>query len=434
MNGTRTCALALLFCGTFNAEAYFLSGAQKGQLFVDGVIRDTSGNTYNVRVVPGYALTGSLFSRHWKQGASDQMQGGEKLGRGLVEIPSSLRRIGEYGSPRPYRGIAEGLDESWRGEQYLFGTFMGSDLVSAWGDYWKGARRAHERRSFGWWFAYPWATGKGVTNSTLRLGGGTVGAAAVAGYGLVLRPAYEILRPIGLITADAGRGTVKVAKGSGLIAWGTGRQAIMGTAVPLAAAGWTTTIAPPMALLGRAPTPRSVDGWWVTMLPGSPDYTLSLDPDSKFRLEDPDAVLAYETDAYMLKGLTDSLDAERSARVRDLNDEITKTWNTYSLKKDSVRQEVLGERKPPVRRVSRKLLTQERAYLDTLVRARLEPNPTYQGMSSDDRDALVDRIVTEWGPNLIATPFDMGKGPSYKSHPATLLGEEVDQILGSEGK
>lgn len=436
MSVMRSLILALFafIANASETQAYFLSGPQKGQLFVDGVIRDTSGNAYNVRVVPGYSLTGSMASHHWKKGGGQQLRGGSELVRGLVDIPLSLRHVGEYGSPRPYRGIGEGLDESWRGERYLFVTFMGQDLAAAWSDYWNGARKAHDRRSFGWWFAYPWATGKGVTNSTLRLGGGTIGAVVTAGYGLVLRPTYEVVRPVALLAADVGRGAIKFGKGTGLVALGTGRQVTMGTAVPLLAASWTTVIAPPMALLGRAPTPRSVDGWWITMLPGSPDYALSLDSDSKFRLDDPEAVLSYETNAYKLKLVTDSLDAKRAARVRELNAEISATWSTSSLQKDSARKEILGDLKPPVKKVTRKLLENERVYLDSLVRVRLAPNPTYQELTENDRDFLVHRIVMEWGPNLLATPFGAGQGPYYKSNPASLLREEADQIIDANGK
>jgi hypothetical protein len=421
---------ALLAISAAPASAYFLSLEQKGQLLADGVIVDTAANLYNVRIVPGYGRSAEFTRDFWRAGARSEKRGAKRMGKGLVEVPLSLRHLGDYGSAKPYAGMADGARDAWHMEKTLYGKFMGSDLAGAWETYWGNAARAHRRKSFGWWIAYPWATGKGTLNATLRVGTGVPLSALAAAYGLALRPAYEVAKPAVLVAADATLGAGKTVWGAGEVTWGAlGQQAGGGVLLPLVTATWNTTVGVPLAIAGKEPTPGSVDGWWVSMLPGSPDYDQGLDERSRLRLGGLDSVLEYEMARFRHERARDSLDALRKAALDSLDREKGRLDAAFRARMHEDFVRTLGGRTRPGTPASRDPGDREMEYLTRLLSESYADSPEYLALEDSARAALVERVAREWGANILATPREALGDPYRKTGPHTVLGEEAREVF-----
>ncbi|MFP4013257.1 MAG: hypothetical protein ACLFVQ_04165 [Chitinispirillaceae bacterium] len=270
MKTRMICVLSLLCFSSTVYSDYFLSWPQKGDLLLTGAVSDTSGNRYNVRIVPGFLNVGCFGGDQWSDGWSLQKKGGIRFAYGLLRIPVSVKHLGGYFTPKPWKGIGNGFEHFIEGEKFLFTEFMWLDVGETWVDYYGKAHSAMERQSFAWWLAYPWATMKGTVNTTLRYTFGLVGATGVAVYGFALRPAWELSLPVLKMGAETVAGTAHATYAVLETSWGLGvNQLLLGSAVPVSGYVWNTAVGVPLAFLGRAPTPGSADGWWVVMMNGS---------------------------------------------------------------------------------------------------------------------------------------------------------------------
>jgi hypothetical protein len=104
----------------------------------------------------------------WVKGWKLQTGGGIRFAKGLLRIPVSFKHFKTYITPKPWKGMGDGFEQFCSGEHFLFTEYMWEDVASTWGEYMHYARKAHAKKSFGWWFSYPWAAIKGVVNTSLR--------------------------------------------------------------------------------------------------------------------------------------------------------------------------------------------------------------------------------------------------------------------------
>jgi hypothetical protein len=339
-------ALALVAAIPGDGAAYFLSMKQKGQLLLTGYVSDTAGNRYDVRIIPGYITALDFSGNQWSKGWTYERNGTVMFAKGIVRIPLSLKYFGDYVSPKPWKGIAQGATQACKGEKYLFSEFMWSGVGKTWKEYWGNANDAYERQSFGWWFAYPWAVCKGTVNTTLRYVFGTVGAAGVATYGIALRPAFEISWPVVKTGFEATKQTCIATGGVLETSWGlAGNQLFLGTATPITGYVWTTAVGTPMAFLGRAPTPSSADDWWVILVsqPGDDSSAGASEGSPNGRIVDllPDTTLVKQLvkrqnyyALYIRK--RDLLDHARDSTVSRLNEQIQRIYAVTQARKDTL--------------------------------------------------------------------------------------------------
>lgn len=323
---------SVLFFDSAVYSAYFLSWPQKGDLLLTGAVSDTSGNRYNVRIVPGFLNVGSFGGDQWSDGWSLQKKGGIRFAYGLLRIPVSVKHLGGYFTPEPWRGIGNGFDHFVDGEKYLFTEFMWQDVGDTWVDYYGRAQAAMERQSFGWWFAYPWATVKGTVNTTLRYTFGVVGVTGVFVYGFALRPAWELSLPVLKMGVETIAGTAHATYAVMETSWGLGvNQILLGSALPVSGYVWNTAVGVPLAFLGRAPTPSSADGWWVAMMngPGKELREPSLSPvfPTKWELK---RLLEWQISKVFYDKEYNRLREERDSRLEPLYAEINRIRGAFS--------------------------------------------------------------------------------------------------------
>jgi len=204
-------------------EGYFLSLRQKGELLMEGGIQDATGDWYDVWVVPGYAPPTRFGHRYLLHTGED---------------------FAEYASAKKYRDLRQQSHDAfeWAYKDSLV-DFTLKGTPRAWSENFATARKRTERRIFGWWFAYPWATFSSVVDNAFRVPVGLAGTVLGSAAGAVGLPVYHL--------------TNSAVKG----AWHFGTGVVL---VPTTGYAWNTVIAPPLALAGQKPAPERVDGFWVT--------------------------------------------------------------------------------------------------------------------------------------------------------------------------
>ncbi|MFP5440861.1 MAG: hypothetical protein ACLGHJ_05150 [Gammaproteobacteria bacterium] len=223
----RAAALALLLLAAAASPAgdYFLDGAQQRELLMTGLITGRDGARYDVWIVPGYEYPRHQASKGWR---------------------SAREELRDYGQRSYYRGIVTTTRKVMRfARRDVIADFAFDGTAGAWRESAQAANERVRRRVFGWWLAWPWALVEASAESVVRVGAGVPGGVGLWAGGAVATPAVMLAWP---------------ATMSGAYALG------QGTALPLAAGGWNTVVAPPLALLGQQPSPERADGWWMTRL------------------------------------------------------------------------------------------------------------------------------------------------------------------------
>lgn len=207
------------------ADEYFLSGDQKQQLLLYGRMTGDDGAEYDIWIVPGYAPPLRHVKRGWVAAGHD---------------------LSEYGSGGLYRDLFKSSRKGMRFAGHdVVGEFALEGTAKAWGRALTTAQGRVQRRVFGWWFAYPWAVLEGSVQTVVRLGLGLPSGAVVGVGSVSLVPVYYVGKPV-----------VKAA----------GHALIEGTVYPVAASGWNTVVAPPLAVLGQRPAEERADGFWMKRL------------------------------------------------------------------------------------------------------------------------------------------------------------------------
>lgn len=223
----RAVALVLLLAAAAESSAgdYFLEGAQQRELLMTGRITGHDGAQYDVWIVPGYEFPRRQVGEGWRAAGKD---------------------LRAYGRPAYYRSITTTTRRVMRFARHdVIADFAFSGTAEAWRESAQAANERVRRRVFGWWLAWPWALVEASAESVVRVGGGVPGGIGLWAGGAVVTPGLMLAWP---------------ATMSGVHALG------QGVALPLAAGGWNTVVAPPLALLGQQPSPERADGWWMTRL------------------------------------------------------------------------------------------------------------------------------------------------------------------------
>jgi hypothetical protein len=132
MKAVSLSILFILFCSISAHSDYFLSWPKKGMLLLRGTVSDSAGNRYDVRIVPGYFPTNSFGGNQWSKGWSLQKQGGIRLAKGLLRVPTSVKHLHDYITPKPWRGIGDGFDDFLEGENFLFTEFKWENVGRTW--------------------------------------------------------------------------------------------------------------------------------------------------------------------------------------------------------------------------------------------------------------------------------------------------------------
>lgn len=225
--------LVMLLSAAAHAD-YFLHGDQKADLITHGEMNGEDGGRYNVWIVPGYAGPAQGAKEGWSDAG---------------------RAVGEYGNKSLYKDAVKTGKSALRfaGKDSI-GKFAFKGSYNAWGESLATASARTEKRVFGWWFAYPWAAIEASGESAVRMALGVPGGIIIGGVGSTVVPVAELLWP-------ATKGIY--------------HSTIPGTVMPLAAGGWNTIIAPPMALLGQQPNAARADGFWLKRIdPAKTDVEL----------------------------------------------------------------------------------------------------------------------------------------------------------------
>ena len=195
---------------------------QRGQLLRVGMMKDSQGRTYNVRILPGYVAPLKHGSQGWSEAASN---------------------LGDYGQASTWNHLGRDSRSSLRwGWEDAFWDFGLKGSGDAWSENFHNARSRSERKTFGWPLAYPWAALSSTFESLVRVPLGALGAALGTATGTVLVPAGHLVWP--------------VAKA----AYHTG---VDGVLLPVSGWAWQTLAAPPASLFAAAPTPSRADGKWM---------------------------------------------------------------------------------------------------------------------------------------------------------------------------
>lgn len=207
------------------ADGYFLTGEQKSELIMRGQMHDDQQRLYDIWIVPGYVMPAEHARKGWRK-AGDALD--------------------EYGKPSFYREIHRFSDATWRyGTQEVLRDFALKGTRKAWLKDMEVAAGRTRKRVFGWWLAYPWGIFEATTESVIRVVGGI---------------------PTGVAVAVSAYTVVPVVYGAVPVTLSAGHALGEGTGFPLAAAGWNTVIAPPLALLGQRPAPERADGFWMKQI------------------------------------------------------------------------------------------------------------------------------------------------------------------------
>jgi len=332
---TMVAMLVAAWSSSAQAGRPYLSWKQKGEVLWTGTVSDTSGNRYNIRILPGYKTAFGFGTESWGDGVGNQLGGLYRIWEGVKDVPRSALRLKEYGTAEPWEGIADGVVDGKDVIVWAATDMMTKGAARDWKEYWGDAAVAKERESFGWWLYYPWVVVKGTVNTALRQAIGLVVMGAGVAWGLAIRPAYQLTKPVFLMAWDLGVAGGETAWGGLKIGWGTGvNQLLLGTATPIAGWAWNTALGLPMAVMGKVPTPKSVDGWWVSQIEGK-GYDGPLDGDGRklsWRGTDPLADTAaisswvrrevVESRRGAVRDSIDGIHAEQEARLRTQIDSL----------------------------------------------------------------------------------------------------------------
>lgn len=274
--------MTLLIQETAMAEeqsGYFLPLDQKGNLIWQGVVEDSEGLWYNIRIVPGYKPPARYG---WKY------------------LKKSGRDLREYVEAEKYQKLADESGEvlDWSYNECLSDfTWKGSGR--AWKKYFGRAGERVDKRVFGWWLAYPWATMQSCVDNIVRIPAGLIGTTAGTGWGVVVVPAYYML--------DSGTKAV----------WHAGAQ---GCVVPVSGWAWNTLASPPLSLVGQMPSQERVDGFWVQMIEQGMEPGREPDRQAKVDLAEWGALLLTEFKPY--KQQREDISRERSRKLNQLRSEM----------------------------------------------------------------------------------------------------------------
>lgn len=442
--------LALLALPSW-ASRPFLTWNQKAQVLWTGTVTDAEGNHYNIRILPGYGPSLGFAGDAWSSGWDLEKDGIRTLGKALLKYPLSFKRLGEYGTSEPWYGIGDGFVQGKDMVVYATTDLMTAGVARDWKEYQSDAARAVDRESFGYWLAYPWAYLKGAVNAAIRQVMGTVVIGAAVVWAVALRPGYQLTKPIFLTGFD-------LVCAGGLTVWSGleeiwafgGEQVVGGTVIPLLGLGWNTVMGLPMAFLGKVPSPRSVDGWWVTQIGGIPESD-DLDGQASKSLRwdgagaTDDSILAQDwirssTREFRREQLQDSLGGLWVARRRELIrrrdslwKEIDTTYQRESALRDSIRKAL-----PEVRSSSRSAFHPCRgvdpdthpAFLQHL-KERMRADSTGALLSDSLLDRAARNLMQRRGSCLLP-PAPAGKeldDPNSKMDPSHLVGDEIHKIL-----
>lgn len=444
----RFATCALLSTATWaGAGRPYLSLAQKADVLWTGTVADADGNRYNIRILPGYKTAFGFGSESWGDGWGNQVGGIVSIGRGLMDAPRSLKRLGEYGTAEPWEGIADGWVQGKDVVVWSVSDMMTSGAAKDWRQYWGNADRARERESFAWILAYPWAIAKGLVNTAIRQAIGVVCIGGGVAWALVVRPAYQLSKPVVLTAFDLGVATGRVGWGGARMGWGLAvNQVLLGTATPIAGWAWNTALGLPMAIAGKVPTPVSADGWWVSQISGNPVSVSAIDgPDARYAW---DGVTDSVPTAYWMEdavarvrreGARDSVLASYAPVLEGIQSRI----DSLSESRDSLRARQWRDAELAESVFPRRFLVPDDyrkcrgevpaalpAELDARLRAWISRDSLGAGLPDSVVDGIVDRYRSTWGRcggGSGAGPTSLD--PGAKFNPNLLIQEETRQIL-----
>lgn len=441
-----TCAiLSLAACAA--AGRPYLSLAQKADVLWTGTVADADGNRYNIRILPGYKTAFGFGTGSWGDGWGNQVGGIVSIGRGLMDAPRSLKRLGEYGTAEPWEGIADGWVQGKDVVVWSVSEMMTTGAAEDWREYWGAADQARARESFGWTLAYPWAIMKGIVNTTIRQAIGVVCIGGGVAWALVLRPAYQLSKPVVLTAYDLGVATGRVGWGGARMGWGLAvNQLLLGTATPIAGWAWNTALGLPMAIAGKVPTPVSADGWWVSQISGVPGSPSVADgPDARYAW---DGLTDSVPTAYWMEDAVARVRRQRArdsvlARYAPALGDIESRMDSLSESRDSLRARQwrdaeLAENSFPrrylvpddYRKCRGEIPTALPSDLDARLRAWIARDSLGAGLPDSAVDAIVDRYRATWGRCRGQGEGDPANlDPGAKFNPNILIQEETRQIL-----
>ena len=217
-------------------EPYFLSLKQKGQLFSQGALQDGSGQWYNIYLIPGF-----------KKSAADS--------RGFFKLANSS--VSLYWDKDYYGKARVAIDNygqyMFDGSKSLFFDFTLAGTSRRWKKNMSSAERVFKKRSFGYWFSYPWYITYALVDNAVRIPGGT----AISFIGVLL--SYPVAYTAGPVVTAVSPGVGYVGAG------GVGVLSFTGNA------SWTALAGVPLSLFGQRPSPERSDGWWVKKI-SPPNY------------------------------------------------------------------------------------------------------------------------------------------------------------------
>ena len=350
-------SLALATATPPPAEGYFLTATQKKDLLLSGQMSDNEGRLYDVWIVPGYEVPLRDGRRGWHD-AGDS--------------------LADYGRAKFYGDIGKASRDTWRhGTSDTLKEFALRGTKLAWEEDMGLARQRTEKRVFGWWLAYPWGVFEAITQSFVRLGGGIPAGLAISASAYTVVPVVHFGAPVPK--------SALYAAGPGFIA-------------PLAAVGWNTVIAPPLALLGEQPAPERADGFWMTMVSPTAEPAAGMDEAVAAATAWRDG-LVQAAPADSLEASFRSLDAERDTRTRELQAQIDAVDCDIEARKAAARElwfdtllAVARERSPQLRA---ELQSTGLSAADTTpaVRQALEAALVDEHVSAEEARLLLDLVL-----------------------------------------
>jgi hypothetical protein len=359
--------LGLFLTSTAHAD-YFLHNSQKADLIARGALNGEDGGRYDVWIVPGYVGPAQAAKTGWSNAGSD---------------------FAEYGHGDLYKDAGTTAKQALKfAGNKAIGQFALKGSYEAWGDAFDAASARTERGVFGWWFAYPWALIEATGESVVRVGLGVPGGILIGGIGSTILPVVEVAWP-----------AVK----------GVYHSTIPGTVMPLAASGWNTVIAPPMALLGEQPNAQRADGFWVKRIePAKIDPELiaaksALAAWSRALVNTPEAKAVSEQQ----KLLNDNYDKKRDETLKQL----VAQYNVEKKQLDQQWQHTLQQQVAQNEPVRAESIDQQklRALVQRYGRAMVSGPLTDSGLSRDAADKLLtqllgDDVVLSVAPSVVVSP------------------------------
>ncbi|MEK7392204.1 MAG: hypothetical protein AAB214_06530 [Fibrobacterota bacterium] len=432
--------------GKAGASRPYLSWSQKGEVLWTGTVSDTAGNRYNIRILPGYKTAFGFGTESWGDGVGNQLGGLYRIWEGAKGVPKSARRLKEYGTARPWHGIADGVRQGKDVIVFATTDMMTEGAMRDWKEYLGDAARAKERESFGWWLYYPWVVVKGSVNTAMRQAIGVVMVGAGVTWAIAIRPGYQLTKPVFLMAWDLGLAGGKTAWGGLKIGWGFAvNQLLLGTATPIAGWAWNTALGIPMAVAGKVPSPKSVDGWWVSQIEGA-RWSGELDGQIRnFSWDGLDPITdTSSTSAWIRREVVDARRAMLRDSIADLHaDEMERlrrdidslrqmrdslqanVWEMQRRAVDSIVSESLGSN--DWYRCKGKPGAQLPDSLELELRNRIRAVPQGAALSDSLVDVVVGKFRYSWGRclSMPGNPPD----PEAKYNPNHLLEDEMRQIL-----